>query len=872
MPTILQTTGVRQQRGGINRITTSVTPEMLTGTTGQLMLNTFKNTADGTVKLLNQLQDNEDLDKISRGQALWDEVTNQGTDIYKSELGINAYGAKGRAAEFYDTKGLPDGVQASEEAQVFNKTYDEMSQYQKQAVDKYIRGRRAPFVGGIADHEITQRTASAKAGNELRVEQSINKAALYFNTDSIIMEEVAKIHALHREIGPAAGLDARGIAFATAKDTTRLHQGVIKRRIAELDSEGAQNYLDMLVEANALLPSQFASMQSLVNASVRANVKATNEQRTSDERELEDQQDATFLMLSGMMQKGTLNYDTLQSFAENESIDVPDFKHFERLLKSEEDAPQKTDPKVYRDMRLRILEPENSPEKTRPGYAEIYRNKSLTLADQDKLATMIKKIGDDRAKDTKTGKTDAIKESMTRARRIMNSSFGFKLDNLDEGARAKKAAAEHEWDVEVFEKGRNPVEVANELATAALGAEAEPGGPMSKAKIRIEMRNLKNVLPKANLILDDKGSPDIDAMRASIKADIANGNIKKKDVGEINMALQKIEDNLPPPPPPKKEEPVKKVEKPNLFERMFDKGIAALRPDGEGAEAAEGEEGEELTLPPEGAEGEGAVVAEDGEEDKGWAETIQSAMREGWGNASDFAGALKDGFINPTNNLDEVRKGIQEYREVQAAEEELARLQEIKKEPAPGAVQALEELQPEEAAAGEGETLEGSPPLDNEENILNATDAIVRKVVDVNPRLINSLIRIESNFNPSAVSDKGATGLLQIMPGTADGIAKATGLDRDKILTDPATNIEAGTWLFYEDIMPRYADVNDDDQFKFALAEWNSSPKVIKAARKKAKDSKNFEDIYDFLPEETREFMFKISKAIGRTFEIEGDI
>jgi len=64
MATILQTS-VRQQRGGINRITTSVTPEMLTGTTGQLMLNTFKNAADGAVKLLNQLQDNEDLDKIS---------------------------------------------------------------------------------------------------------------------------------------------------------------------------------------------------------------------------------------------------------------------------------------------------------------------------------------------------------------------------------------------------------------------------------------------------------------------------------------------------------------------------------------------------------------------------------------------------------------------------------------------------------------------------------------------------------------------------------------------------------------------------------------------------------------------------------------
>jgi len=548
MATILQTS-VRQQRGGINRITTSVTPEMLTGTTGQLMLNTFKNTADGAVKLLNQLQDNEDLDKISRGQALWDEVTNQGTDIYKSELGINAYGAKGRAAEFYDTKGLPDGVQASEEAQAFNESYDKMSQFQKQAVDKYRQGRRAPFVGGIADHEISQRTASAKAGNDLRVEQSINKAALYFNNDSIIMEEVAKIHALHREIGPAAGLDARGIAFATAKDAARLHQGVIKRRIAALDSEGAQNYLNMLVEANALLPIQFATMQSLVNASVRSNVKAINEQRLKDERELDAEQEKTFLYVAGLFRKGELTYDTIQEFAEKGELSTTAFKHFERKLEGEEDAPQVSDPKVYRDTRLRILEPENSTEKTRPSYADIYGNSSLTLADQDKLVDMIKKLGDASAKDTKTGKTDAIKESMTRARRIMNSSFGFKLDMLDEGARAKKAAAEHEWDVEVFQKGRDPVEVANELAKAALGAEAEPGGPMSKAEIRIQMRNL----PKANLILNDEGLPDIDAMRASIKADIANGKIKKEDVAKINTSIQKIVDNLPPPPPPQGE-------------------------------------------------------------------------------------------------------------------------------------------------------------------------------------------------------------------------------------------------------------------------------------------------------------------------------
>ncbi len=88
---------------------------------------------------------------------------------------------------------------------------------------------------------------------------------------------------------------------------------------------------------------------------------------------------------------------------------------------------------------------------------------------------------------------------------------------------------------------------------------------------------------------------------------------------------------------------------------------------------------------------------------------------------------------------------------------------------------------------------------------------------------VSALICAESGFDEKAVSPRGATGLMQIMPETGAWVAEKMGIEgySQEMLTDPATNIRIGCWYL------RYlTDKFEGDQDK-VMAGYNAGPNKV---------------------------------------------
>jgi soluble lytic murein transglycosylase-like protein len=91
----------------------------------------------------------------------------------------------------------------------------------------------------------------------------------------------------------------------------------------------------------------------------------------------------------------------------------------------------------------------------------------------------------------------------------------------------------------------------------------------------------------------------------------------------------------------------------------------------------------------------------------------------------------------------------------------------------------------------------------------------VARTYNLDPKLLHAIAKVESNYNPRAVSPKGALGVMQLIPSTARLVGVSDPFD-------PRENIHGGArYLKY--LLDKFGDLT------LALAAYNAGPKAVEA-------------------------------------------
>ncbi len=93
----------------------------------------------------------------------------------------------------------------------------------------------------------------------------------------------------------------------------------------------------------------------------------------------------------------------------------------------------------------------------------------------------------------------------------------------------------------------------------------------------------------------------------------------------------------------------------------------------------------------------------------------------------------------------------------------------------------------------------------------------VGKAYSIDPALLKAIAKVESSFNPKAISPKGALGLMQLLPETAELVGVKNPLN-------PLENLK-GAALYLKKLLDEFKDL------PLALAAYNAGPEKVKAYR-----------------------------------------
>ncbi len=132
------------------------------------------------------------------------------------------------------------------------------------------------------------------------------------------------------------------------------------------------------------------------------------------------------------------------------------------------------------------------------------------------------------------------------------------------------------------------------------------------------------------------------------------------------------------------------------------------------------------------------------------------------------------------------------------------------------------------------------------------------KRANIDPMFLAAVIRVESAFHAGAISNKGARGLMQVMPATGQEVAKWMGISwiGAHQLHDPEINVRLGVnylrWLL---------DIYSGN-YKYALTAYNRGPRNLRSiVRQYGELRSEFTDYFEKIIQAYRGYLRKYAKS-----------
>ena len=124
-------------------------------------------------------------------------------------------------------------------------------------------------------------------------------------------------------------------------------------------------------------------------------------------------------------------------------------------------------------------------------------------------------------------------------------------------------------------------------------------------------------------------------------------------------------------------------------------------------------------------------------------------------------------------------------------------------------------------SAAESKSFEGAVSAENGQAKSESVHSIIDEAASrhqIDPELVRAIVQVESNFNPYAVSPKGARGLMQLIPATARRFGVRNSFD-------PRSNLDGGL-RYLKHLLGMF-----DGDLRLSLAAYNAGEEAVSRSR-----------------------------------------